>query len=281
MGLDGRILHDDGRLIAVDKPAGLATTGRDLDDPDCLQHLVAVHARRGVWAVHQLDRETSGVVLFVTRKSAVDETARRLHGRGALKLYLAFCRGRPGFEHLVVDQPLASLAPPPPRPHAAKREGSAEPRPTRTPATGGELSRRRSGERSRTARADFARVPPPEALRGRSGESSAAPRPARTRIEVLTHGNDAALLACRLDTGRTHQIRRHLAAIGHPLLGESRYVEPACARHPRQALHAFRLALAGAAAPRFFEAPLPADLLALARALGIEPGDVLRRRGLL
>ncbi len=260
MGLDGRILHDDGRLIAVDKPAGLATTGRDLDDPDCLQHLVGVHARHAVWAVHQLDRETSGVVLFVTRKSAVAETAGRLRGRGALKLYLALCRGRPAFEHLVVDRPLGPL-PLRPRlsasPPAAMREGSPEPRAARTPAASRKL------------------------LRRGSGENSGEPLPARTRIEVLARGNDAALLACRLDTGRTHQIRRHLAAIDHPLLGEGRYVDPACTRHPRHALHAFRLALAGEAAPRFFAAPLPADLLALARALGIEPGEVLGRRGLL
>jgi 23S rRNA pseudouridine1911/1915/1917 synthase len=53
-----------------------------------------------------------------------------------------------------------------------------------------------------------------------------AGRPARTRFEVERHYADpvaVTLLGCRLETGRTHQIRVHLAAVGHPVVGDSRY----------------------------------------------------------
>jgi len=93
----------------------------------------------------------------------------------------------------------------------------------------------------------------------------------------------AALLACQLETGRTHQIRVHLAHIGHPLMGDSVYgphfktkaghlgpqAQAALSALGRQALHAYLLALEH---PRtgvllHWEAPLPEDLLLLQRAL--------------
>ena len=63
------LVHDDGRVLVADKPPGLPATGRDRDDPDSLEHLLALRAGRTVWAVHQLDADTSGVIVFVTRKS--------------------------------------------------------------------------------------------------------------------------------------------------------------------------------------------------------------------
>ncbi len=91
-------------------------------------------------------------------------------------------------------------------------------------------------------------------------------RPSRTRYErraVFTSPAASALLECRLDTGRTHQIRVHLAAIGHPVVGDSPY---GGARSPlalsRPFLHAYRLAFTHPAtrARLTFESPLPPDL---------------------
>ncbi|WP_426443434.1 RluA family pseudouridine synthase [Bradyrhizobium genosp. P] len=93
----------------------------------------------------------------------------------------------------------------------------------------------------------------------------------------------ASLLACQLETGRTHQIRVHLAHIGHPLMGDSVYGahfktksgqlgtegKDALTALDRQALHAYLLALEHPRTGEFlrWEAPLPEDLLLLQRAL--------------
>jgi len=94
----------------------------------------------------------------------------------------------------------------------------------------------------------------------------ASGRAARTDVErVASASLDGARLSalrCTLHTGRTHQIRVHLAARGHPLVGDALYGGTAALGVQRQALHAARLVLAH---PRSgealaFDAPLPADL---------------------
>ncbi len=100
-------------------------------------------------------------------------------------------------------------------------------------------------------------------------------KPSRTRYRVLARYAAATLLECSLETGRTHQIRVHMASIGHPLAGDPAYGPrrgsgiAALDAFPRQALHAARLALVhpetGAACE--WSSPLPADFAALLDAL--------------
>ena len=90
-------------------------------------------------------------------------------------------------------------------------------------------------------------------------------RPARTDWEVVeAFGTAAALLRCRIHSGRTHQIRVHLKSIGHPVLGDRTYgwkPDPARAAAPRVMLHAERIAFLHpiTAQPLDLRAPLPAD----------------------
>jgi 23S rRNA pseudouridine1911/1915/1917 synthase len=106
-------------------------------------------------------------------------------------------------------------------------------------------------------------------------------RGARTRFVVLARLGEHALLAVSPETGRTHQIRVHLAYVGMPVAGDRIYGS----RHqaewlPRQMLHAWRLEiqLPGKSAPEAFEAPLPEDFrMALEAAGGTDLGAALGR----
>ena len=98
--------------------------------------------------------------------------------------------------------------------------------------------------------------------RHRMAVSGAASREARTHFTVLELLGQESYLEARLETGRTHQIRAHFAAIGHPLTGDSTYGGAARYGLERQFLHAHRLAfehpLSGERLA--FESELPADL---------------------
>ncbi len=95
-------------------------------------------------------------------------------------------------------------------------------------------------------------------------------RPAKTYYFPVEHGAGWTRLRCRLETGRTHQIRVHLHSIGHPLIGDPVYgisqrksaLPVAALEFPRQALHAARLALIHPVTGEelCWESALPADM---------------------
>jgi len=88
---------------------------------------------------------------------------------------------------------------------------------------------------------------------------------ARTHYETLSVRNGRTLLCLTLDTGRTHQIRVHMAHLGHPLTGDFLYGTEAPHLIPRPALHSHRLSFRHpiTGARMDFEVPLPADMAAL------------------
>jgi 23S rRNA pseudouridine1911/1915/1917 synthase len=94
-------------------------------------------------------------------------------------------------------------------------------------------------------------------------------KPALTHYRVRERFPAHALLECDLETGRTHQIRVHLASIGHPLEGDPVYGGRGARRLPRQALHAWKLAFVHPRTGKLlrFTAPPPADFEALAAEL--------------
>ena len=93
----------------------------------------------------------------------------------------------------------------------------------------------------------------------------ASGKPAVTHYRVKRRFAAHTLLECTLETGRTHQIRVHLAWIGHPIEGDAVYAGKARGAFRRQALHAWKLAFEHPATGKAvrFEAPLPGDFKAL------------------
>jgi len=130
------------------------------------------------------------------------------------------------------------------------------------------LARGRISSRTGTIDAPIGRA---SRQRHRMAVSGAASREARTHFEVLELLSAETYLQARLETGRTHQIRAHFAAIGHPLVGDPTYGGEEKYGLRRQFLHAHRLAFTHplSGEPLSFTSELPADLvtaLAAARA---------------
>jgi len=102
-------------------------------------------------------------------------------------------------------------------------------------------------------------------------------KPAKTHYRVIETGPGWSFLACRLETGRTHQIRVHLSSIGHALIGDPVYkakriaasLPEAARQFARQALHAHRLRLRhpDTGNEMQWESPLPQDLVGLLESL--------------
>ena len=95
--------------------------------------------------------------------------------------------------------------------------------------------------------------------------AGAGPGPSHTDYETLWQGPDRALLRLTPGTGRTHQLRLHLSAIGHPLLGDWLYGTEDRTLIPRPALHSHRLELTHPVTRRRLTvtAPLPEDMVRL------------------
>ncbi|MCB9728857.1 MAG: RNA pseudouridine synthase [Deltaproteobacteria bacterium] len=220
---DGKlVLFAGGGLLVADKPAGLPSTGRTLDDPDCLQSLLMQRlGRRKLWAVHQLDAGTTGLNLFSLRKPLVARFGEAL--AEGQKTYVALCHGRVEGAPRDIELPLGRSVQPDGRSVPAVREDG---------------------------------------------------KPSLTTITPIAATDEASLVLARIHTGRTHQVRLHLAAIGHPLFGERMHRDPPCERFPRHALHSWRISLAARHGHiESFEARFPDDLRELASSLGL--GDAL------
>jgi 23S rRNA pseudouridine1911/1915/1917 synthase len=231
------IRHADAQIVIVDKPAGLTTMRHDYEAAefgargrrflpatlaDLLPGMLAAGKpgpRPRVRAVHRIDKETSGLVVFARTAEAEMHLARQFREHTVERRYLALVRGVP-------------------------RDGRIE----------SNLVRDRGD--------------------GRRGSSASAGdgQHAVTHVRVVEDLGEFALVECRLETGRTHQVRIHLGELGTPLCGECVYDRPPHGQPlpgeseaTRPMLHAASLGIEHpATAERVsWTAPLPADMTSL------------------
>jgi 23S rRNA pseudouridine1911/1915/1917 synthase len=244
------IVYEDADIVVIDKPKGLVVhpaagnwTGTLVNAliAHCGDSLSGIGGERRPGIVHRLDKDTTGLMVVAKNDRAHRALAAQFagHGRGGGPFergYLAFVWGAPERPRGSIDRPIGRH--PRARERMAVREGARE------AVTHWEVRERYSA---------------PAAAGG------------RRRQAVV-----AGLLACRLETGRTHQIRVHLASIGHPVIGDEVYgpgfrtkaallppeAQATLTALGRQALHAHILAIAHPITGEIlrFRSELPADL---------------------
>ena len=228
------VLHEDGDVIIVDKPAGLLTVPTEAREKDTLwsrvlfylQHRYGGRPYAGI--VHRLDKDTSGLMVVARSMRAHTTLVEQLSERDVHRQYAAVVYGK-----MVAG-------------------GSIDAAIGRHPRDRLKQAVREDG------------------------------RHALTHYRVRERFRSLTLIECRLETGRTHQIRVHMAHARHPLVGDPQYggglrlpkgatpgLVEALRGFRRQALHAERLEFAHPADGRTIavEAELPADMASLVEAL--------------
>lgn len=226
-----QLVFRDEHLLVLSKPAGLLSAPvPDSEEPsalDAAQLLCKGPARPKV--VHRLDRETSGLLAFARSVPAARALQAAIQDRSMHRTYACVLAGVPERPDGMITSMLV----------------------------------RDRGDGRRGSRAGSLRVRPIN--QPAPGPQPGSGRLAITRYRVITRRGDRVAAEVKLGTGRTHQIRIHLAEIGCPVLGERIYARDAGA--PRQALHALRLAFLHpiTGEPLRFMSPWPSDLA------GVEP----------
>ncbi len=234
------VLFEDDHLLVVNKPRGMAThPAASLKEPSLVNALLgrggalsegSATYRPGI--VHRLDKETTGLLVIAKTDAAHRSLAKQIEEKTAHRVYLAIVGG---------DLPLPPA--PSPRHGAFAERGSSE----------------------------FT-IDAPIARDKRNRQKMAVDpqgKRAVTHVRVVRKVDAGTLLECRLETGRTHQIRVHLRSIGLPVVGDTVYAPKEFHTAPLQ-LHAWKLAFEHPASHEWmeFEADPPTDFLAIKRRTG-------------
>lgn len=252
------ILYEDADLIVVDKPAGMVvhpapgSPGGTLVNAllhHCGDTLSGIGGEKRPGIVHRIDKDTTGLLVVAKSDRAHHGLARQFEEHSVTRHYIALVHGVPD----AADPRLRGT-----------RGVSFEQGGILRIATG--LARHKTDRQRQAVVWD------------------GAGRHAVTRARVVeSYGDAAALVDCWLETGRTHQIRVHMAHAGHGLLGDQTYggrrrLSPKAVgdqaaalgnAFPRQALHAATLGFVHPVSGKDleFESPLPPDMAALVGSL--------------
>lgn len=103
------LLNQDG-LIVINKPYDIPTSGKNLEDSDAIQYWLMQKMGQMIWAVHQLDADTTGVNLFVTEKKLVPHYQNLLSHPETKKIYLSIVHGVPEWQQIICTEPIGFIS---------------------------------------------------------------------------------------------------------------------------------------------------------------------------
>jgi 23S rRNA pseudouridine1911/1915/1917 synthase len=249
------ILYEDNEVIAVNKPAGMVVHPGAGNPGGTLANAILAHApsiaqvgdaqRPGI--VHRLDKETSGIVLLAKTPAAYLALQGQFKARTVKKLYLALCVGEVQPPRGVIHKPIA-------------RDPAYRQRMAVVAAGRDALTQYALGEVFRVTASRMIMLTVQE------GDAKEV---------TLSKGALYSYVRVRPATGRTHQIRVHLASIGFPIVGDALYGATkrdtlSRALAPRQLLHASELNFESPASGQAVHlyAPLPVDMRRVIDLLG-------------
>jgi 23S rRNA pseudouridine955/2504/2580 synthase len=208
------VVFEDDAFLAIDKPAGVAVHGGSGVSFGVIEQMRQARPQaRLLELVHRLDRETSGLLLIAKKKSALKALQDQFRERETGKTYLALVKGAWPGKLKVLDQPLHKYL-----------------------LADGE-------RRVRVTTADD-----PDGMRSLSLVRVSRHLPSPPGLNPPLAGG-MSLLEVTIKTGRTHQIRVHLASPGYPIVGDDKYGDFELNRQldkigiKRMFLHAWRLRL--------------------------------------
>jgi len=233
------VVYEDADLLVVNKRPGMVVHPAPGHFTGTLVNALLHHcpdlsgiggvARPGI--VHRLDQDTSGLIVVAKSQSAMDGLVRTFSShRNIEKTYLAVVHGRPRLDSGRIENLIGR--------HSVDRKRMA------------------IVEKNGKLAITNWKILPPSNL-----------QPSTSNLQPPT-SNLVSLVQCTIETGRTHQIRVHMASLGCPVIGDRTYGKPALDKRldpvpARQMLHAWKLALRHpvSGADLVFEAPVPADMV--------------------
>lgn len=202
-----RVLWSNESYLVCDKPAGLVSC----DDPKSVETILREQEKiPTLEAVHRLDRDTTGCLMFAKNHAAFLAAVEVFKTHKVSKVYHAVATGSFKYAHQVIDSPIDG-------------------------------------------------------------------QPAVSKVTREGAGADASFLRIRIETGRTNQIRKHLASVRAPIVGDRVFGlksarDPRLMKVPRQMLHASTLTLPDPLSPHdeiSVHSPLPADFRATLKLFGM------------
>lgn len=212
------ILYEDDALLIIDKPAGIPVHPSILHFEDSLSNGVkyyfdSINLHRKIRPVNRLDGNTSGIVIFAKNEYIQESLSRQMQDKTFKKEYIAICEGTFEPQEGTINEPIA-------RKENSIIERCVDP----------------SGDNAITHYKVLKEIN----INNHIEASMSIENNNSNKLEGTQSNCIISKLLINLETGRTHQIRVHMAYLGHPIVGDSLYGNESTLIN-RQALHAYKI----------------------------------------